>query len=460
MSEDEKKYKLLDFKDVGIDQFVRDISSPIQDNWDENAQKENVAYFTPVKYLAPPSCPFPFDDKLKGERIYFPSIEEWNKCPDNKRVEMYHKAVDDFEAYREDYNKRVDEYYKEKGLNDLESKADSGVYKYEKGRSHFEFQTINHPFHFDQDRSHNKWKTDIGLRQADNELVYSTIVDMDDEDTVSIINKTVYDYIDTVTKGRPLRDGDIFYNPMRELMRWAEVESLDFGAMPNILEASESQKPSKVQRLDQLHPKSSQKPFGFKQEHSTSPQSWSIEHNISESTVTPAHSLRFSCTQGSPYLERGTVFPWYTYEECGFNYYKAKEIPRRVQLLEQYALWNEMREESPPQSVSLSWEECVIIGSRHYTMKIQRELNEHLKNLLNLDRDVFEKVTEEVGGKKYTYYECLIKITTVQEEKESHKRFTKDSQKKLRGGINDFMRDKKSGEDTGVYTSLDDTDLT
>ena len=129
MSEDEKKYKLLDFKDVGIDQFVRDISSPIQDNWDENAQKENVAYFTPVKYLAPPLCPFPFDDKLKGERIYFPSIEEWNKCPDNKRVEMYHKAVDDFEAYREDYNKRVDEYYKEKGLKDLVAKADRGVYK-------------------------------------------------------------------------------------------------------------------------------------------------------------------------------------------------------------------------------------------------------------------------------------------------------------------------------------------
>ena len=480
MSKDEKKtYKLSDFKNAGIDQFIRDLSSPVQDKWDENTQKENLAYFSPVKYLAPPSCPFPFDDALKNKRIYFPSIEEWNKCPDNKRIEMYHKAVDDFEAYRENYNEDVDGFKKhaefaldnvhlypedtDEFLDAIEAnlmfEEKGGLIKYEKGRSHFEFQTVNHPFHFDQDRSHNKWINEIGLRQVDNELVYNTIVDMDDELAIHIINKTVYDYIKTVTGDRELRDGDIFYKPMRELMRWAEVESIDFGAVPNVLEASEPQKPSNIQTLHHLHPESSRKPFGFTQEHGTAPRSWKIEHNISQyNSPIPEHLLRFSCTQGSPYLERGS-FPWYTYEECGFHYYKAKEIPRRVQLLEQYALWNEMRKESPPQSVSLSWEEYVVIGNRHYTMKIQRDLNEHLKNLLNLDRDVFEKATEEVGGKKYTYYECLIKVTTVQEEKESHMRFTKDSQKKLRSGISDFLRDKKSGDDTGVYTSLDDADL-
>ena len=34
-------YKLSDYKEAGIHQFVRDLSSPMQDEYDKNAQKEN-----------------------------------------------------------------------------------------------------------------------------------------------------------------------------------------------------------------------------------------------------------------------------------------------------------------------------------------------------------------------------------------------------------------------------------
>ena len=102
------EYKLSDFTKAGIHQFVRDLSSPMQDEYDKNAQKENVAYFTPVQYLQPPLvCPFLFNDKITGEHLEFPTKDEWLNCPDDKKSELYHKSLDDFEAYREDYNKCV-----------------------------------------------------------------------------------------------------------------------------------------------------------------------------------------------------------------------------------------------------------------------------------------------------------------------------------------------------------------
>ena len=111
-------YKLSDYKEAGIHQFVRDLSSPMQDEYDKNAQKENVAYFTPVQYLQPPLiCPFPFNDKLTGENLDFPSKEEWLECPNHKKTALYHRAIDDWESYRADYNKRVDEYFKEKKID-------------------------------------------------------------------------------------------------------------------------------------------------------------------------------------------------------------------------------------------------------------------------------------------------------------------------------------------------------
>ena len=121
-----------------------------------------------------------------------------------------------------------------------------------------------------------------------------------------------------------------------------------------------------------------------------------------------------------------------------------------------------MRKESA-KSESLTWEDCVIIESRHYTMKLQRELNAHLKSLLNLSAYIFEKRTEEVGGEKFTYYKCLIDVTTRQKPKESHKGLTKGSQKKFRSGVNDYFRDKKLGRDgieSGVVNyGLDDSEL-
>jgi hypothetical protein len=463
VSEDKPKYTISDFTEAGIHQFVQDISSPLQDEWDKNAKKENVSYFTPVQYILPPlNPPFPFDDKITGEHLEFPTKDEWLDCPDDKKSELYHKSLDDFEAYREDYNKRVDEYFTDNGIEkDPVAQAKSGVYKYEKGRSHFEFMTINHPFHYDQvdKHSHNKWKPELGLhwKKADNELVYTAIVDMDDADAIPVINKTVYDYIKAITNDRDLKEGDIYYNPMRELMRWAEVESIDFNDVPNVLQMSAIEKTSHWDRLfPELVVYNEWTGRGGPNE-STSPSDWHIMNNLMN------HQLTFAYQGG-----QGRQLKRYSYEECGFNYYRGKDPPRKIQLLEQYAIWKEMREKSP-KSVSLTWEDCVLInGNRHYTMRIQRDLNKHLKSLLHIAGDIFEKRTEEVGGEKFTYYECLlIGLTTVSQEKESHKRFTKESQKKSRmkmpSGINDFSRDKKLGRDdieSGVYHyGLDDGDL-
>jgi len=444
VSEDKPKYTISDFTEAGIHQFVQDISSPLQDEWDKNAKKENVAYFTPVQYLLPPlNPPFPFDDKIKKEHLEFPTKDEWLNCPDEKKHELYHKSLDDFEVYREDYNKRVDEYFTDKGIeNDIVAQAKSDVHKYEKVRSHFEFMTINHPFHYDQvdEHSHNKWKPESRRHWtiADNELVYTAIVDMDDADAIPVINKTVYDYIKAITNDRDLKEGDIYYNPMRELMRWAEVESIDFNNIPNVLQVSAVEKTSHWSRL-------------FPELYEwTSPSDWAIENDLGN------HQLKFR------YKGQGGIRKPYSYEECGFNYYRGKELPRKIQLLEQYAIWNEMRKDSP-KSDSLTWDDCVIInGNRHYTMKIQRDLNKHLKSLLHIEGDIFEKRTQEVYNEKYTYYECLFyDLTTVSREKESHKRLTGSSEKKFRSGINEYKRDKKLGRDDiarNVYHGMDDSD--
>ena len=150
------------------------------------------------------------------------------------------------------------------------------------------------------------------------------------------------------------------------------------------------------------------------------------------------------------------------YAEFGFHYHKAKKIPRRVELLERYAVWEEMRKKAP-KGLSLSWENCILIKSKHYTMKIQRELEAHLKVLLKIEDEMFAKREENVGGNKFTYYEPLFYIETAHTPKESFKRFTKESQKKTRSGVDDFMRAKQTGEagiESEVYHSgLDDSDL-
>jgi len=445
-------YKLSDYKEAGIHQFVRDLSSPMQDEYDKNAQKENVAYFTPVQYLQPPLiCPFPFNDKLTGENLDFPSKEEWLECPNHKKTALYHRAIDDFESYRADYNNRVDEYFKEKKIDkDIVAQEESGIWKYEKGLSHFAFMTINHRFHFNQvsNNSANKWHTDLGLhwRKVDNELVYNAIVDIPDKVAIPMINKTVYDYIRTVTGGRDLQEGDLYYFSMRELLRWTEAESIDFNAVPNVLEAEKARTelPAKAIKVKGLREISGAK-------HPTKPKQWTVVHHMDK------HSLEFKFNFDDS-LNSGIR----KYSEFEFHYHKAKKIPRRVQLLENYAVWEEMRKKAP-KGLSLSWEDCIIIKNRHYTMKIQRELEAHLKVLLKIEDDMFAKQEENIGGRKFTYYEPLFYIETAHSPKESFKRYTKESQKKSRSGIDDWVRAQQTGEagiESGVFHgALDDSDL-
>jgi len=442
------EYKLSDFTKAGIHEFVRDLSSPREDLWQVTVRRENVEYFTPVIRLLPPMFrpPFPFEDKLKNETLEFPSKEEWLYTEkSDESSALYHRAIDDFEDYRKKYNDRVEEYYIDHEIEDnIVKQIKSGIQKYERGKSHWEFSTINESFHYDQiDKNFptpNKWKNETGVghwRSVDNELVYTTIMDMDDDDAIPIINKTVYDYIKALTGGRELKAGDVFYNPMREFLRWFEVSAIDIETTPNIFEESKKQKAVDVERL---FPKIKER---------TSPRDWEIEHDITKQTLKFTH------------LGKGGSKK-FKYDDCGFNYHKKGETPRRVQLLEHYALWEEMRTESGSTD-SATWESCVRISSLKYTQKIQKELSQILKKALNIRGDIFEKLVEKSDGKKYTYFECLIKVKTVQKEKESHKKFTKDSQKKLRSTIGEFHKDKKAGEDdvgSGVYNSLDDKDLT
>ncbi|MBT4948057.1 MAG: hypothetical protein HON27_18070 [Candidatus Marinimicrobia bacterium] len=429
---DKKKYTLSEFKDAGIDEFIRNMTSPSHLPL-STKKKEFVAYFTPIQYLVPTySMPLRFEDRINDEVCNFPSIREWTRCSIDTEYEMCHEAIDDFEEYRREYNKRVDEYYEKNGLTDIESQIRSKVRKYETGVSHFAFTTIHHKFHYGQEKNCPNWfRPDQRLhsRSVDNELIYNTIVGLEDEEAIAILNTTVYDYINTLTGGN-IREGDLFDNPIRELTRWVQAEGLDFGEIPNILMVSEPKTKSNIKRLI---------------DNQTKAEHWDIEHDIID------HTLKFQ--------HKGETVGTYSYVECGFQYHKKNEIPRKVQLLEQYACWLELREDNPTSNTT-SWEDYVTIKNRNYTVKIQRGLQSHLKELLYIEGDVFEKCSEEIGGIKSTYYEPLFKVTTVQDARESHKRYTLESMKNQKNsGVTDFQQAKKLGLDDGVYSSLDESEL-
>ena len=449
------KLTLNDFNDAGIDQFVRDLSTPMQDSWDSSTRKENVAFFTPVQYVQPPlRCPFPFDDKIKGEHLEFPSKEEWLECPEEKKYALFHKSIDDFESYRLDYNERVDKYYEKEGLTDLVEQIKSGVSKYERGLSHFEFQTINHLFHFDQVNkdSHNKWKSDLGIhwRHVDNEAVYYAILDMDDDEAVLTINKTVYDYIKLVTKCRELKEGDLYYNPMRELHRWAESESIDFDDCYNIFEI----KKWEVERAETTISMwdSKQNPVKWEKYPYNEPKDWTIIHDMDKQVL---NFKIYHKHTGETIKEKDIP-----YHHVGLKSHKTGVMPRKVQLLEHYAIWQEMMKDSP-NSPSLTWEKSIIIKERKYTLQIQRDLAQTLKEYLHIedDADMFRLVTEEVSGQTYNYYVPQFKLETVHSVKESHKRMRKGIQKELKSNIENFKKAKKMGKDGVYHFSVDDSDL-
>ena len=448
-------YKLSDFNEAGIDQFVRDLSSPPQDRWDEKSNKNNVCWFTPVEYLSPShSLPFPFDDKLTGERLDFPSKKEWQECPIEKKTELLHKSIDDFESYRADYNKRVDEYYKKEGLNDLVKQMESGIRKYEKGYSHYEFMTINQKFHYAKvaDKIPKKYRDDYAIhwRHVDNERVYNAIIDMSDEDAIKMINSTVYDFILCVTKNRELKEGDLYYNPMRELRLYAETESIDLDAEPNLfdIERQEIEMPKEGIKIPSVD---------FTKEKYISWKDWTIRHHMGK------QSLEFIYKKGGKKQSSGLL----TYEECGFNYHKTGVMPRKIELLERYAIFFPMRMVSRQISVSQLWEDTIIIKSRRYTVKHQRELQDHLRAFLHIDiedeENLFVKEDDEVGKNKFTYYRTNLLIMSDIEMKESHKRLNKTSQKELKSNIENYKRDKATGEidiEGGVFHyGLDDSDL-
>jgi len=449
------KLTLHDFNNAGIDQFVRDLSTPMQDSWDSSTRKENVAFFTPVQYVQPPlRCPFPFDDKIKGEHLEFPSKEEWLECPEEKKYALFHQSIDDFESYRLDYNERVDKYYEKEGLTDLVEQIKSGVSKYERGLSHFEFQTINHRFHFDQVNkdSHNKWKSDMGIhwRHVDNEAVYYAILDLDDEDAVVVINKTVYDYIRLVTKDRELKEGDLYYNPMRELHRWAESESIDFDDCYNIFTLKKLDKPYggetiTVSGSNALDVDLNQSPYN-------EPEDWTIIHDMDKKLL----NFEIYHRHTRQTLKANRI----PYEFAGFNTYKTGVMPRKVELLERYAIWQDMIRDSP-NSPSLTWEEVIIIKDRKYTLKLQRELAKALREYLVIDEDVemFRLMTEDVGSKSFNYWIPKFKIKTVHNVKYSHKELKKGIQKELKSNIENFHKAKKMGTDDVYHTSIDDSDL-
>ena len=135
-------------------------------------------------------------------------------------------------------------------------------------------------------------------------------------------------------------------------------------------------------------------------------------------------------------------------------------MPRKVELLERYAIWQEMMEGSP-NSPSLTWEEVIIIKDRKYTLKLQRELAKALREYLVIDEDVemFRLMTEDVGAKSFNYWIPKFKIKTVHNEKYSHKELKKGIQKELKSNIENFKKAKKMGTDGVYHFSVDESDL-
>ena len=250
-------YKAKNYIDNGILDFILDLCTPATQQWQpEKVKKENIPLLTPVESVYPPMInpPYSFEDIISGSKdkpkiIYFPSNSDGTpKRWDGEQVTRF-KAIDDFNAYAKHYDERVEDIWKRDGANDLISQSEHPLWKRDgKPLSPYSFSCLVSKHHFGQ--SDGFKKDDFGLRNVQNEKIWliDWHTDPSVQELVQIINKTIYDYIKAVTKGRDLIKGDIYYNPMREFVRYAEREGFDYDDIPNALDiiTPETHKKEKV----------------------------------------------------------------------------------------------------------------------------------------------------------------------------------------------------------------------
>ena len=239
------EYKAKNYIDNGILDFILDLCSPEQ--WHpEKLKKENIPLLTPVGSFYSPMIipPYRFEDIISGSKdkpkvIWFPSNADGSRKSWDGEQDTRFKAIDDFNAYAKDYDKRVEDIWKKDGANDLISRTEHPLWKKEEEPlSPYSFTCFVSKHHFGQSDGFGFKKDDIGLRNVQNEKIWliDWHTDPSVQELVQIINKTIYDYIKAVTKGRKLIEGDIYYNPMREFIRYAEREGFDYDDISNALD--------------------------------------------------------------------------------------------------------------------------------------------------------------------------------------------------------------------------------
>jgi hypothetical protein len=235
-------YKAKNYIDNGILELILDLCSPEQ--WHpEKLKKENIPLLTPVENVYPPMInpPYSFEDIISGSKdkpkiIYFPSNSDGTPKRWDGEQDTRFKAIDDFNAYAKHYDERVEDIWKKDGVNDLNSKVQHPLFK----RAHpplspYTLIYIIFKHHYGQRDEFNHDNFDS--RYVENECLWRIyMTDREDVDFVRMINKTIFDYMKLVTKGRELIEGDLYYNPMREFVRYAEKEGFDYDDIPNALD--------------------------------------------------------------------------------------------------------------------------------------------------------------------------------------------------------------------------------
>ena len=236
-------YKAKNYIDNGILDFILDLCSPEQ--WHpEKLKKENIPLLTPVERIYPPITepPYSFKDYILGstknpKTIYFPSNKDGTQKNWNGEQDTRIKAIEELNAYAKHYNERVEEIWKKDGANDLESQHNHPLFKVDDTPiSPYSLIFTVYQHHYRQ-KNESPQKGDPLVRHVTNQLLWKIFkTNTKGVDVALIINKTIFDYMVLVTTERELKEGDLYYYPMREFIRYAEKEGFDYDDIPNALD--------------------------------------------------------------------------------------------------------------------------------------------------------------------------------------------------------------------------------
>jgi len=237
------KNKIKDYTDIGILELILDLCSPDQGQAD-NTRKEDIPFLTPVERIYPPITepPYSFKDYILGstknpKTIYFPSNKDGTPKKWDVEQDTRFKAIDDFNAYSKHYNERVEDIWKRDGANNLESQHNHPLFKVDETPiSPYSLIFTVYQHHYRQ-KNESPQKGDPLLRHVTNQLLWKIFkTNTRGVDVALIINKTIFDYMVLVTTERELKEGDLYYYPMREFERYAEKEGFDYDDIPNALD--------------------------------------------------------------------------------------------------------------------------------------------------------------------------------------------------------------------------------